>query len=79
MAVAVWVATLFFQTEDIWFMILYATVFNSCIIIASVIRSFLWQIIHSTLQRRIIERDIRRLELRMVELSKLVAAESERN
>lgn len=77
MAIAVWVAVLFFQTDDVRFMILYGTVFNSCIVVASVVRSFLWQIFHRTLQRNIIERNMRRLELRIVELRKLVAARPE--
>ena len=79
MAIAVWVALLFFRTNDIWYMILYATIFNACIVIASVTRSFLWQIFHRTLQRNMIERNMRRLELRIVELSKLVAEQSDPN
>ena len=79
MAIAVWVALLFFRTNDIWYMILYATIFNACIVIASVTRSFLWQVFHRTLQRNMIERNMRRLELRVVELSKLVAEQSDRN
>ena len=72
MAIAVWVTFLFFRADDLWHMILYATIFNACIVIASVVRSFLWQVFHRTIQRNMIERNIRRLELRIVELAKLV-------
>jgi hypothetical protein len=72
MAIAVWMAFLYFRTDDLWYMILYATIFNACIVIASVVRSFLWQIFHRTIQRNMIERNMRRLELRIIELAKLV-------
>ena len=79
MAVAVWVTVLFFETDDVWYMILYSAIFNACIVIASIIRSFLWQVIHRKLERTILERNVRRLELRIVELSKLVARQSATN
>lgn len=72
MAIAVWVALLYFRTDELRYMILYATIFNACIVIAAVVRSFLWQVFHRTIQRNMIERNIRRLELRIIELAKLV-------
>lgn len=72
MAIAVWVTFLFLSEDDVWHMILYASVFNACIVLASVIRSFLWQVFHRTIQRNMIERNLRRLELRIIELVKNV-------
>jgi hypothetical protein len=63
-ALAAWVTVLFFRTSDVRWMILYATVFNTCMLSIAIVRSFLWQLI---LRQRVI-REIKRLELRMLEL-----------
>jgi hypothetical protein len=65
LAVAVWMAILFFQTEEIRKMILHATVFNTCIVIMAMMRLFLWQL----LLRQGVIREIKRLELRLVEFA----------
>jgi Family of unknown function (DUF6768) len=66
MAAAVWVAILFFQTEAVRDMILYATLFNTCMLAIASVRLFLWQL----LLRQGVMREIKRLELRLVELTK---------
>ena len=66
LAIAVWVAILFFQTEVIRDMILYATLFNTCMLAIASVRLFLWQL----LLRQGVIREIKRLELRVLELMK---------
>jgi hypothetical protein len=66
LAAAVWVAILFFQTDEIRKMILYATVFNTCMLIIATMRLFLWQL----LLRQGVMREIKRLELRLLEFAK---------
>ena len=67
LAVAVWMAILFFQTAEIRQLILYATVFNTCMLIIVTTRLFLWQL----LLRQGVMREIKRLELRLVEFAKI--------
>ena len=66
LAAAVWVAILFFQTDEIRNMILYATLFNTCMLVIASVRLFLWQL----LLRQGVMREIKRLELRLFELAK---------
>ena len=66
LAVAAWVAILFFQTQEVRSLILYATVFNTCIVTIAAVRLFLWQV----LLRQGTIREIKRLELRILELTK---------
>ena len=65
-AAAVWVAIRFFQTDEVRGMILYATLFNTCMLAIATVRLFLWQL----LLRQGVMREIKRLELRLVELAK---------
>jgi hypothetical protein len=65
-AAAVWVAILFFRTDEIRNMILYATLFNTCMLAIASVRLFLWQL----LLRQGVMREIKRLELRLFELAK---------
>ena len=70
LAVAAWVAILFFQTQEVRSLILYATVFNTCIVTIAAVRLFLWQV----LLRQGTIREIKRLELRILELTKTLQA-----
>jgi hypothetical protein len=65
-AAAVWVAIRFFQTDEVRGMILYATLFNTCMLAIATVRLFLWQL----LLRQGVMREIKHLELRLVELAK---------
>ena len=69
-AVAVWVGIRFFQTDEVRGMILYATLFNTCMLVIATVRLFLWQL----LLRQGVMREIKRLELGLVELAKNAAA-----
>jgi hypothetical protein len=66
LAAAVWVAILFFRTDEVRGMILYATLFNTCMLAIATVRLFLWQL----LLRQGVMREIKRLELRILELAK---------
>ena len=66
LAVAAWVAILFFQTQEVRSLILYATVFNTCIVTIAAVRLFLWQV---SLRQGTI-REIKRLELRILASTK---------
>jgi hypothetical protein len=66
LAAAVWVAILFFRTEAVRDMILYATLFNTCMLVVASVRLFLWQL----LLRQGVMREIKRLELRLLELAR---------
>jgi hypothetical protein len=66
LAIAVWVAILFFRTDEVRYMILYATVFNTCMLTIAAVRLFLWQLL---LRQRVI-REIKKLELRLLEMAK---------
>jgi hypothetical protein len=65
-AAAVWVAIRFFQTDEVRGMILYATLFNTCMLAIATVRLFLWQL----LLRQGVMREIKRIESRLVELAK---------
>lgn len=62
----------FFRTESTRAQIMYATIFTCCFIIIAILKVFAWQMIH----RNALVRDIKRLELRIVELAKSVAEKS---
>ena len=66
LATAVWMAVLFFRTDEIRSLILYATVFNTCMLILATMRLFLWQL----LLRQGVMREIKRLELRLFEFAR---------
>ena len=66
LAGAVWLGIRFFLTDDIRFMILYATLFNTCMLTIVMVRLALWQL----LLRQGVMREIKRLELRLLELMK---------
>ncbi len=66
LAAAVWVAILFFRTDEVRGMILYATLFNTCMLTIAMVRLLLWQL----LLRQGVMREIKRLELRLLELAK---------
>jgi hypothetical protein len=66
LAAAAWVSILFFRTDDVRKMILYATLFNTCMLAIATVRLFLWQL----LLRQGVMREIKRFELRVLELAK---------
>ena len=57
---------LYIQTQEVRSLILYATVFNTCIVTIAAVRLFLWQV----LLRQGTIRELKRLELRILELTK---------
>ena len=61
---------LFFQTHEMRSLIFYATVFNTCMVTIAAVRLFLWQM----LLRQGTIREIKRLELRILELTKTLQA-----
>ncbi len=65
-AIAVWVAVLFFRTDEVRSMILYATVFNTCMLTIAGARIFIWLLL---LRQRVI-RELKKLELRLLEMAK---------
>ena len=65
-AAAMWVAIRFFQTDEVRGMILYATLFNTCMLAIATVRLFLWQL----LLRQGVMHEIKRIESRLVELAK---------
>jgi hypothetical protein len=73
--VAVWMAILFFGTQELRALILYATVFNTCMLTIAAVRLFLWQV----LLRQGTFREIKRLELRIVELTKTLQAKEQQS
>ncbi len=66
---AVWVSVLFFQAAETWEMILYATLFNTLMLGIACTRLFVWQTIH----RGHVQRDVRRVEARIIELANRLA------
>jgi hypothetical protein len=68
MAGIVYSAVKFFDTDQTQYQIMYAAVFVSLIQWLSMIKVFAWQMIH----RNNIKREIKRLELRIVELGQIV-------
>lgn len=65
LAVAVFSAVRFFQSEEVKDLILFATVFVCCVIFLGVVKIFAFHLI----QRKAFRREIRRLELRLTELA----------
>jgi hypothetical protein len=67
-ALSAWVTYLFFHAGDTWHMVFYAAIFNTLMLAMASTRIFLWQSLH----RGRLERDIRRLEWTVMELTKSV-------
>ena len=68
MAGAVYCGIKFFKTSEIQYQIMYAVIFLTCIQWVSAIKVFAWQMIH----RKNIKREIKRLELRIAELTEVI-------
>jgi hypothetical protein len=68
MAGAIYSAFKFFGTEEIQLQIMYATIFVVLLQWVSILKIFAWQMIH----RNNIKREIKRLEIRIAELSETV-------
>jgi len=64
-ALTVFSAVKFFETEQIKYQIMYASIFICCIQFVSLIKIFAWQMIH----RNGIKRQIKKLQLRIAELN----------
>ena len=62
---AIYCGIKFFDTDIVGRQIMYATIFLTCVAWLSLIKIFAWQLIH----RNSIKREIKRLELRIAELS----------
>ena len=58
----------FFKTEQVQYQIMYSTIFISCLLGSSIIKIFAWLLGH----RHGIDREIKRLELRIAELNQTV-------
>jgi hypothetical protein len=71
MAALVYSGIKFFKTEQVQSQIMYSTIFISCLLGGSIVKVFAWQMIH----RNSIKREIKRLELRIVELGQTVKSE----
>ena len=68
---AVFCAVRFFDTDSVRDQIMYATIFLTCVAFMSLVKIFAWQMIH----RNGIKREIKRLELRIAELSQILGKE----
>jgi len=68
MAALVYSGIKFFKTERIQFQIMYATIFTCCFLGVNIVKIFAWQMGH----RHSIKREIKRLELRIAELSETI-------
>jgi hypothetical protein len=68
MAALVYSGIKFFKTEQVQSQIMYSTIFISCFIGGSIVKIFAWQMAH----RHGIKREIKRLELRIAELSEAI-------
>jgi len=68
MAGAIVSAVMFFATEQVQYQIMWAVIFLTCIQWVGSMKIFAWQMIH----RNGIKREIKRLELRIAELSETV-------
>lgn len=66
--VAIFSGIKFFATSEIQYQIMYAVIFLICLQWVGSLKIFAWQMIH----RNSIKREIKRLELRIAELSELV-------
>ncbi len=58
----------FFKTEEVQFQVMYATIFTCSFLGISIVKIFAWQMAH----RHGIKREIKRLELRIAELSEAI-------
>ncbi len=67
-ACAIYSGVVFFRTESTRAQIMYATIFTCCCVFIAILKVFAWQMIH----RNGIVRDIKRLEFRIAELTKLM-------
>src|SRR4030042_548025 len=68
LAAAVYSAVKFFGAVETKYQILYATIFISCFYGLGLMKIFAWQMLH----RNSIKREIKRLELRIAEMTKLL-------
>jgi hypothetical protein len=68
MAALVYSGIKFFKTEQVQSQIMYSTIFISCLLGGSIIKIFAWLLAH----RHGIDREIKRLELRIAELSEII-------
>jgi hypothetical protein len=66
--IAIFSGVKFFGTGEIKYQIMYAVIFLTCIQWVGAIKIFAWQFIH----RNSVKREIKRLELRIAELSEAV-------
>lgn len=73
MGVAIFSGIKFFRTGEIKYQIMYAVIFLTCIQWVSSIKIFAWQLIH----RNSVKREIKRLELSIVEMSETVKKQIE--
>jgi hypothetical protein len=65
LAVAVYSAIAFFRTDQTRYQIMYAAIFICCVSIMGFLKVFAWQMLY----RNSIKREIKRLELRIAELT----------
>jgi hypothetical protein len=70
MAALVYSGIKFFKTEQVQYQIMYSTIFICCFVGGSIIKIFAWLLAH----RHGIDREIKRLELRIAELAESLAA-----
>lgn len=68
MAGVIYSATQFFRTDQTKYQVMYAAIFVSLIQFVAILKVFAWQMIH----RNNIKREIKRLELRIVELGQVL-------
>jgi hypothetical protein len=71
MAGIVYSAVKFFKTDQTQYQLMYVAIFVSLIQFVAILKVFAWQMIH----RNSIKREIKRLELRIVELGQMVKGE----
>lgn len=67
MVVAIFSGVKFFGTGEIKYQLMYAVIFLTCIQWVGLLKIFAWQLIH----RNSVRREIKRLELRIAELSEV--------
>ena len=67
-AVAVYCGIKFFDTQQVQFQLMYAAIFICCVHVIFLRKVIYWQV----LQKNSITREVKRLEVRIVELSRLV-------
>lgn len=71
MAGAIYSGIEFFKTESTQYQIMYAVIFMTLIQWVGLLKTFAWQLIH----RNSIKRNLKRLELRIAELSQVVKSD----